>query len=83
MNQDTYQFQLIQEELIQQLQSFSIVHGQYPDRNLNVVINAIPLLPLLKGQNIAIQQDPNLYRVFTGKIKNKIKHSPASGQLRN
>ena len=60
MNQDTYQFQLIQEELIQQLQSFSIVHGQYPDRNLNVVINAIPLLPLLKGQNIAIQQDPNL-----------------------
>lgn len=60
MNQDMYKFQAIQEELIQQLQSFSIAYGQYPDKNLNLVINSIPLLPLLKGQNITIQQDPNL-----------------------
>lgn len=60
MLEDTYQFQKIQEELILQLQSFSLVHGQYPDKNLSIVIDAIPLLPLLKGQNSAIQQDPNL-----------------------
>lgn len=60
MLEDTYQFQQIQKELIQQLQSFSLVHGQYPNKNLSIVIDPIPLLPLLKGQNSTIQQNPNL-----------------------
>ena len=60
MLEDMYQFQQIQKQLIQQLQLFSIDHGQYPIHNLEVNIASLPLLLLLKGQNKAIQQSPDL-----------------------
>ena len=60
MLNDILQFQQLQKQLIQTLQSYSIEHGQFPTTNLTVDIAPQNLLALLKGQTTAAEQDANL-----------------------
>ena len=59
------QLQQLQKTLTQQLQSFSLIHGHFPSTNLTVTIEPISLLPLLKGQRLAGQENlpllPHIY----------------------
>lgn len=55
------QFQHTQDKLIQALQVFSLVHGDYPDSNLTIKISPLPLLNLLKGQKKSHTNSLNLF----------------------
>ncbi|WP_409440381.1 isochorismate synthase MenF [Psychromonas sp. GE-S-Ul-11] len=54
-------FKQFQQQLIQELQSFRFDHGQYPLQNLIIVIEPIPLLALLNGQQDTIHNNEGLY----------------------
>jgi menaquinone-specific isochorismate synthase len=81
MLEDMYQFQQIKEQLIQRLQSFSIEHGQHPLHNLEMAVTSFPLLPLLKGQNKAIHESPDLLPRIYWQNKQKTKTFACFGSI--
>jgi menaquinone-specific isochorismate synthase len=81
MLEDMHQFQQIKKQLTQQLQLFSIEHGQYPTHNLEVNITSLPFLSLLKGQNNAIQKTPCLLPRIYWQNKQKTKTLACFGAI--